>query len=149
MTKWTQGTLSFPLLRGDDLYVRTYFFPLSRGIRGGLVIKGMEIGLAQDLTMTEDEVLSQTTTMGVEDVLETVAPVPREELVVVAAASEAEEPDADDLADRVGWQDVEDVIAAPDERILDDTDHTLLTDSLGHSTDGARAASCRLGQVVH
>ena len=43
--------------------------------------------------------LSQAATMGVEDVLETVAPVPREELVVVTAASEAEETDADDLAD--------------------------------------------------
>ena len=49
--------------------------------------------------MTEDEVLSQTATMSIEDVLETVAPVPREELVVVAAASEAEETDAYDLAD--------------------------------------------------
>ena len=81
------------------MYVRTYFFPLSRGIRGGLVIKGMEIGLAQDFAVTEDEVLSQTATMGIEDVLETVAPIPREELVVVAAASEAEKADADDLAD--------------------------------------------------
>ena len=113
------------------------------------IVESVEIGLAQDLAMTEDEVLSQTATMGVEDVLETVAPVPREELVVVAAASEAEETDADDLADRVGWQGVEDVIAAPDERVLDDVDHTLLTGSLGHSTDGARTASCCLGQVVH
>ena len=64
-----------------------------------LIIESVEIGLAQDLAMTEDEVLSQTATMGVEDVLETVAPVPREELIVVAAASEAEEADADDLAD--------------------------------------------------
>ena len=64
-----------------------------------LIIESVEIGLAQDLAMTEDEVLSQTATMGVEDVLETMAPVPREELVVVAAASEAEETDADDLAD--------------------------------------------------
>ena len=63
------------------------------------IVEGVEIGLAQDLAMTEDEVLSQTATMSVEDVLETVAPVPREELVVVAAASEAEETDADDLAD--------------------------------------------------
>ena len=62
------------------------------------IVESVEIGLAQDLAMTEDEVLSQTATMGVEDVLETVAPVPREELVVVAAASEAEETDADDLA---------------------------------------------------
>ena len=113
------------------------------------IVEGVEIGLAQDLAMTEDEVLSQTATMSVEDVLETVAPVPREELVVVAAASEAEETDVDDLADSVGWQGVEDVIAATDERILDDVDHTLLTGSLGHSTDGARAASCCLGQVVH
>ena len=81
------------------MYVRAYFFPLSRGIRGGLIVEGVEIGLAQDLAMTEDEVLSQTATMGVEDVLETVAPVPREELVVVAATGEAEETDADDLAD--------------------------------------------------
>ncbi len=109
----------------------------------------MEIGLAQDLTMTKDEVLSQTATMSIEDVLETMAPVPREELVVVAATSEAEETDADDLADNVGWQGVEDVIAAPDERILDDIDHTLLTSGLGHSAYGARAASCCLGQVVH
>ena len=79
--------------------VRAYFLPLCRGIRGGLIIEGMEIGLAQDLAMTKDEILSQTATMSVEDVLETVAPVPREELVVVAAASEAEETDADDLAD--------------------------------------------------
>ena len=64
-----------------------------------LIIEGVEIGLAQDFAMTEDEVLSQTATMGVEDVLETVAPVPREELVVVAATSEAEETDVDDLAD--------------------------------------------------
>ena len=64
-----------------------------------LIVEGVEIGLAQDLAMTEDEVLSKTATMGVEDVLETVAPVPREELVVVAATSEAEETDADDLAD--------------------------------------------------
>ena len=64
-----------------------------------LVVEGMEIGLTQDLAMTEDEVLSQTATMGIEDVLETVAPIPREELVVVAAASEAEETDAYDLAD--------------------------------------------------
>ena len=113
------------------------------------IVEGVEIGLAQDFAMTEDEVLNQTATMSVEDVLETVATVSREELVVVAAASEAEETDADDLADSVGWQGVEDVIAAPDERILDDTDHTLLTGSLGHSTDGARAASCCLGQVVH
>ena len=63
------------------------------------IVEGVEIGLAQDLAMTEDEVLSQTATMGVEDVLETVAPVPREELVVVAATGEAEETDADDLAD--------------------------------------------------
>ena len=63
------------------------------------IVESVEIGLAQDLAMTEDEVLSQTATMGIEDVLETVAPVPREELVVVAAASEAEETDADDLAD--------------------------------------------------
>ena len=49
--------------------------------------------------MTEDEVLSQTATMSIEDVLETMAPVPREELVVVASASEAEETDAYDLAD--------------------------------------------------
>ena len=63
------------------------------------IVEGVEIGLAQDLAMTEDEVLSQTATMGVEDVLETVAPVPREKLVVVAATSEAEETDADDLAD--------------------------------------------------
>ena len=63
------------------------------------IVEGVEIGLAQDLAMTKDEVLSQTATMSVEDVLETVAPVPREELVVVAAASEAEETDADDLAD--------------------------------------------------
>ena len=113
------------------------------------IVEGVEIGLAQDLAMTEDEVLSLTATMSIEDVLETVAPVPREELVVVAVTSEAEETDADDLADRVGWQGVEDVIAAPDERILDDVDHTLLTGGLGHSTDGARAASCCLGQVVH
>ena len=113
------------------------------------IVESVEIGLAQDLAMTEDEVAGKTATMGIEDVLETVAPVPREELIVVAAASEAEETDADDLADSVGWQGVEDVIAAPDERILDDTDHTLLTSSLGHSTDGARAASCCLGQVVH
>ena len=64
-----------------------------------LVVEGMEIGLTQDLAMTEDEVACQTTTMGIEDVLEPVAPVPREELVVVAAASEAEKADADDLAD--------------------------------------------------
>ena len=64
--------------------------------------------------MTEDDVLSQTATMGIEDVLETVAPFPGEELVVVALAGEAEEANADDLADRVGWQGVEDVIAAPD-----------------------------------
>ena len=44
---------------------------------------------------------------------------------------------------------MEDVIAAPDERILDDVDYALLTGGLGHSTDGARAASCCLGQVVH
>ena len=62
------------------------------------IVESVEIGLAQDFAMTEDEVLSQTATMSVEDVLETVAPVPREELVVVAAASEAEETDADDLA---------------------------------------------------
>ena len=99
--------------------------------------------------MMEDEVVGQTAAMAVEDVLETVAPVPREELVVVAAASETEEADADDLADRVGWQCVEDVIAAAYERILDDIDHTLLAGSLGHSTDGARAASCCLGQIVH
>ena len=49
--------------------------------------------------MTEDKVLSQTATMGIEDVLKTVAPVPRKELVVVAATGEAEETDADDLAD--------------------------------------------------
>ena len=109
----------------------------------------MEVGLAHDCVLWEDEVVGQTTAMAVEDVLETVAPVPREELVVVAAASEAEETDTDDLADRVGWQGVEDVIAAPDERILDDVDHTLLTGSFGHSTDGAGAASCRLGQIVH
>ena len=113
------------------------------------IVESVEIGLAQDLAMTEDEVLSLAATMSIEDVLESVAPVPREELIVVAAASEAEETDADDLADRVGWQGVEDVIAAPDERILDDVDHTLLTGGLGHSTDGARAASCCLGQVVH
>ncbi len=58
----------------------------------------MEIGLAQDFAMTEDEVAGQTATMSIEDVLETVVPVPREELVVVAATSEAEETDADDLA---------------------------------------------------
>ena len=63
------------------------------------IVEGVEIGLAQDLAMTEDEVAGQTATMSIEDVLETVAPVPREELVVVAAASEAEETDADDLAD--------------------------------------------------
>ena len=63
------------------------------------IVESVEIGLAQDLAMTEDDVLSQTATMGIEDVLETVAPVPREELVVVASASEAEETDADDLAD--------------------------------------------------
>ena len=63
------------------------------------IVESVEIGLAQDLAMTEDEVLSQTATMSIEDVLETMAPVPREELVVVAAASEAEETDADDLAD--------------------------------------------------
>ena len=63
------------------------------------IVEGVEIGLAQDFAMTEDEVLSLTATMSIEDVLETVAPVPREELVVVAAASEAEETDADDLAD--------------------------------------------------
>ena len=113
------------------------------------IVESVEIGLAQDLAITEDEVLSLTATMSIEDVPETVAPVPREELVVVAVTSEAEETDADDLADRVRWQGVEDVIAAPDERILDDTYHTLLTGSLGHSTDGARAASCCLGQVVH
>ena len=79
--------------------IRTQFLPLNRGIRGGLIIEGMEISLAQDFAMTEDEVLSQTATMSIEDVLETMAPVPREELVVVAAASEAEETDADDLAD--------------------------------------------------
>ena len=62
------------------------------------IVEGVEIGLAQDLAMTEDEVLSLTATMSIEDVLETVAPVPREELVVVAATSEAEETDADDLA---------------------------------------------------
>ena len=64
-----------------------------------LIVEGVEIGLAQGLAMTKDEVLSKTATMGIEDVLETVAPVPREELVVVAAASEAEETDVDDLAD--------------------------------------------------
>ena len=58
----------------------------------------MEIGLTQDLAGMEDEVAGQTATMGIEDVLETVVPVPREELVVVAAASEAEEADADDVA---------------------------------------------------
>jgi hypothetical protein len=63
-----------------------------------LIIEGMEIGLAQDFAMTEDEVAGQTATMSIEDVLETVVPVPREELVVVAATSEAEETDADDLA---------------------------------------------------
>ena len=63
------------------------------------IVESVEIGLAQDFAMTEDEVLSLTATMSIEDVLETVAPVPREELVVVAAASEAEETDADDLAD--------------------------------------------------
>ena len=62
------------------------------------IVESVEIGLAQDFAMTEDEVLSQTATMSIEDVLETMAPVPREELVVVAAASEAEETDADDLA---------------------------------------------------
>ena len=62
------------------------------------IVEGVEIGLAQDFAMTEDEVLCLTATMSIEDVLETVAPVPREELVVVAAASEAEETDADDLA---------------------------------------------------
>ena len=114
-----------------------------------LIVEGVEIGLAQDLAMTEDEVLSQTATMGIEDVLETVAPFPGEELVVVALAGEAEEADADDFANCLRGRSVEDVIAAPDERILDDVDHTLLTGSLGHSTDGARAASCCLGQVVH
>ena len=63
------------------------------------IVESVEIGLAQDLAMTEDEVAGQTATMSIEDVLETMAPVPREELVVVAAASEAEETDADDLAD--------------------------------------------------
>ena len=64
-----------------------------------LIIKGMEIGLAQNLAGMEGEVAGQTATMGIEDVLETVVPVPGEELVVVAAASEAEKADADDLAD--------------------------------------------------
>ncbi len=118
-------------------------------VRPFLIVEGVEIGLAQDLAMTEDDVLSQTATMGIEDVLETVAPFPGEELVVVALAGEAEEPNADDLADCLRKLGVEDVIAAPDERILDDTDHTLLTGSLGHSTDGSRAASCCLSQVVH
>ena len=118
-------------------------------VRPFLIIEGMEIGLAQDLAMTEDDVLSQTTTMGIEDVLETVAPFPGEELVVVALASEAEEANADDLADCLRRLGVEDVIAAPDERILDDVDHTLLSGGLSHSTDGSRAASCCLSQVVH
>ena len=131
------------------MYVRAYFFPLSRGIRGGLIVEGVEIGLAQDLAGRKGEVTGQTATMGIEDVLETVVPFPGEELVVVALAGEAEEADADELANCLRGRSVEDVIAAPDERILDDTDHTLLTGSLGHSTDGARAASCRLCQVVH
>ena len=118
-------------------------------VRPFLIIEGMEIGLAQDLTGMEGEVVGQTSTMGIEDVLETVVPFPGEELVVVALAGEAEEANADDLADSLRRLGVEDVIAAPDERILDDVDHTLLTGSLGHSTDGARAASCCLGQVVH
>ena len=118
-------------------------------VRPFLIIEGMEIGLAQNLAGMEGEVAGQTATMGIEDVLETVAPFPGEELVVVALAGEAEEADADDLADCLRRLGVEDVIAAPDERILDDTDHTLLTSGLGHSTDGARAASCCLGQVVH
>ena len=131
------------------MYVRAYLFPLCRGIRGGLIVEGMEIGLAQELAWMEGEVAGQTATMGIEDVLETVAPFPGEELVVVALAGEAEEANADDLADSLRRLGVEDVIAAPDERILDDVDHTLLTSGLGHSTDGARAASCCLGQVVH
>ena len=63
------------------------------------IVEGVEIGLAQNLAMTEDEVAGQTATMSIEDMLETVTPVPREELVVVAATGEAEETDADDLAD--------------------------------------------------
>ena len=63
------------------------------------IVEGVEIGLAQDLTGMEGEVVGQTATMGIEDVLETVAPFPGEELVVVALAGEAEEANADDLAD--------------------------------------------------
>ena len=118
-------------------------------VRPFLIIEGMEIGLAQNLTGMEGEVAGQTAMMGKEDVLETVVPFPGEELVVVALAGESEEADADELANCLRGRSVEDVIAAPDERILDDTDHTPLTGSLGHSTDGARAASCCLGQVVH
>ena len=81
------------------MYVRAYFFPLSRGIRGGLIVEGVEIGLAQDLAGRKGEVTGQTATMGIEDVLETVVPFPGEELVVVALAGEAEEANADDLAD--------------------------------------------------
>ena len=132
------------------MYARACFFPLSRGIRGGLVVEGVEVGLAQDLAMMEDEVGGQTAAMGIEDVLETVAPVPREELVVVAATGEAEEADADELAVGQGGQRVvEHVVAAADERMPDDADGALLTGCPGHPAHGARAASCCLGQIVH
>ena len=68
-------------------------------VRPFLIIEGMEIGLAQELAGMEGEVVGQTATMGIEDMLETVAPFPGEELVVVALAGEAEEANADDLDD--------------------------------------------------
>ena len=114
-----------------------------------LIVEGVEIGLAQDLAMTEDEVLSQTATMGVEDVLETMAPVPREELIVVALAGEAEEADGDEAGRTRAQVIMQEVVAAPDKRMRRDADDALLPCGPAPSDHGASAAARCLGQIVH
>ena len=87
--------------------------------------------------------------MSVDDVLEATTPVPREEMVVVALAREAEEPDGDEARGTRAKVIMQDVVAAPDKRMRRNADDALLACGLAPSDYGAGAAIRCLGQIVH
>ena len=109
----------------------------------------MQVGLTKGLVLRDIDVEGHAALVTVDDVLEATAPVPREELVVVALAGEAEEADGDEAGRTQAQVIMQEVVAAPDKRMRRDADDALLPCGPAPSDYGARTAARCLGQIVH
>ena len=107
----------------------------------------MEISLAHGTIGGDDDVMSQTAAMTIDDVLEPMAKLVRQQRVVVAVTAEPGTAYGDELqAGRIG--DMVQIITAAYQREARDAYLALCLCTLRHSQYRAVAAACSMGQIA-